>query len=115
MKKALWFAAYVFGGLVTGFFSMYGMLWMGPDIFHEGTPYLLALVGGMVGLALYLYRGHSSAIYAALGMVGAVFVPFFAFALFRADVTHRYISFFLTTLGLLLGLGTARAWRLRTR
>ncbi len=115
MKTFGIFLGCVFGGMVTGFFSLYGMLWMGPETFHEGTPYLLALVGGMVGLAVYLYRGYPAAIYAALGIIGAVSVPFLSFALLRVDVTHRFVSFFLSALGLLAGLGAARMLRLRRR
>lgn len=115
MKTVFAFMVFVGGGLVTGFFSPYAMLWIGPDVFRDGTPYLLALVGGMAGLALYLYRGYPTAIDTALGLVGAVFVPFLAFALLRTDITHRFLSIFMTTLGLLAGVGASKAFRLRRR
>ncbi len=113
MKTAFIFLAYVLGGLATGFFSVYGMVWMGPELFHEGTPYLLALVGGMAGLVFYLYRGIPLAFTLALSLVGGVFVPLLCFAVLKIDISHRGISLALTSLGVLMGFGAARFIRMR--
>lgn len=108
MSRYLALVGSIILGAGTGLFSPYALLWLGPDRFDEGSPYILAGLGAVGGALCFFLQSHRVTSWVGFPVLGAVAVPTFVFLALGVDITRMEISAIATATGVGLGLSAAR-------